>query len=50
MKCLCALLRHDDDNVLMSHMRVALKEYSHAIPNELMILNIQGVTTQPDRP
>ena len=34
MNCLCVLLWHDDDDdVLISHMRVVLKEYSHAIHN-----------------
>ena len=41
---LCVLLWHDDDNVLISHMMVVLKGNSHAIPNELMIMNIQGVS------
>ena len=46
MNCLCALLLHDDDNVLISLMRVVLKGYSHVIPNELIIINIQGVSIQ----
>ena len=41
---LCALLWHDDDDVLISHMRVALKGHSHAIPNELNDYDIQGVS------
>ena len=44
MNCLCALLWHDDDNVLITHMRVVFKEHSHAITNELMTMNLQGVS------
>ena len=38
------LLWHDDDNVLISFMRVVLKGCSHAIPNEVMTMTIQGVS------
>ena len=44
MNCLCALLCHDDDNVLISHIRVVLKGHYHATPNVLMTINIQGVS------
>ena len=35
MTCLCALLWNDDNDMLISNVRVAMKEYSHAIPIEL---------------
>ena len=38
MNFLCALLLHNDDNVLISHMRVVLKGCSHAIPTDIMIV------------
>ena len=44
MNYLCALLWHGDDNVLISHIRVVLKGYSHEIPIELMTMTIQGVS------
>ena len=44
--CLCALLLHDNDNVLISHRRVVMKGYSHAIPNEIITMDIQGVSLQ----
>ena len=40
MKFLYALVWHYDDVMLISHMMVAMKGYSHAIPNELMTMNI----------
>ena len=45
MNYLCALLWCDDDVMLISHMRVVMKGYSHAIPNELMTNTIQGIRT-----
>ena len=42
MNCLCALLLHDDDNVLVSPIKVVLKGHSDAIPNDPITMNIQG--------
>ena len=44
LNSLCPLLWHDDDNVLISHIKVVLEGYSHAILNEIMTLSIQGVS------
>ena len=33
----------DDDDMLISHMRVVMKGYSHAIPNELMMIIYKGI-------
>ena len=41
MKYLCTFLRHVDYVMLILHMRVAMKGYVHAIPNELMRMIIQ---------
>ena len=35
MNCSCALLWNDDDDMLISHVSVAMKGYSHAIPIKL---------------
>ena len=43
MDHLCALLCHDDDNVLISHVRVVLKGSSHAIQNEQIIMIYKGL-------
>ena len=43
MKYLRALFCYDDYVMLFSYMRVAMKEYSHEIFNELMTMTIQGI-------
>ena len=44
MNCLCALLWYDDDDVLISHIRIVLKGHSHAIAIKLNEYDIQGVS------
>ena len=38
MNCLCSLLWHGDDDVLISHMRIVLKGCPHAIPKDIMTM------------
>ena len=38
MSCLCALLLHDDDDVLISHIRVVWKGCYDSIPIDLIFM------------